>query len=54
MSRWKLKTVICKICNEEFETYLLKTGVCIKCQKKINDTTYYKNLHKEQQKDKDV
>jgi len=40
-TRWKLKTIICKICNEPFDVYLIKTGVCFNCQKKINDKKYY-------------
>jgi len=47
MSYFKLKIFICKICNEKFETYQIKSGVCKKCQIKINNKKYYKS-HKEQ------
>jgi len=40
MSRWKLKIIICKICNNKFFTYLLKTGVCKKCQKDRTNRKY--------------
>jgi len=47
VSRFRLKTIICKICNKSFDTYQVKSGVCKECQKKIHQKKYYQT-HKEE------